>query len=283
MNRVLTIQDLSCVGKCALAAALPVISAMGAECCVLPTALLSTHTAFEHVHFRDLTDEMRPIMDVWAQEDLTFDVICTGYLGSTRQTALVGEAIDRFRGPNTRVIVDPVLGDHGRLYRGFDDSFVEAMRGLIRRADMILPNATEAALLLGRPCEEAPDEAAARALLAELTRLGPGMAVITGVRSGADRVGAAGLESGTGRCHLYTGPLLPGSYFGTGDLFASVLAGALARGAALDEGLRLAVNFVAESIWCTLADGQRRFYGVSFEPALGMLTRWAEDLCARRG
>ncbi len=276
MNRVLTIQDLSCVGKCALTAALPVISAMGVECCVLPTALLSTHTAFEHVYFRDLTDEMRPVMDAWAEEGLTFDVICTGYLGSTRQTALVGEAIDRFRGPRTRVIVDPVLGDHGRLYRGFDDSFVEAMHGLIRRADVILPNATEAALLLGRPCEEALEETAARALLSELSELGPGMAVLTGVRAGEDRVGAAGLESGTNRYHLHTGPLLPGSYYGTGDLFASVLAGALARGAGLDEGLRLAVDFVAEAIRQTLADGERRFYGVSFEAALGMLTRWAQ-------
>lgn len=277
MNRVLSIQDLSCVGKCALTAALPVISAMGAECCVLPTALLSTHTAFEHVHFRNLTDEMRPIMDVWAQEGLTFDVICTGYLGSTRQTELVSEAIERFRGPDTRVIVDPVLGDHGRLYRGFDDSFVAAMRGLIRRADVILPNATEAALLLGRPCEEPLDEVAARTLLPELLELGPGMAVLTGVRAGADRVGAAGLESGARNDHLHMGPLLPGSYFGTGDLFASVLAGALARGAGLDEGLRLSVDFVAESIRQTLADGQRRFYGVSFEPALAMLTRWAQE------
>lgn len=275
MNRVLTIQDLSCVGKCALTAALPVISAMGVECCALPTALLSTHTAFRYVHFRDLTGEMRPIMDVWAQEQLSFDVICTGYLGSVEQAQLVGEVIDRFRGPDTRVIVDPVLGDGGVLYRGFDDAFVRAMRELIRRADVILPNATEAALLLERPYAEDPGPEAAQALLAGLVELGPAMAVLTGVREGANRVGAAGLEAGRAEGCLYTGPLLPGSYFGTGDIFAAVLSGALARGASLDEGLRLAVDFVAECIRCTLADEQRRFYGVSFEPALGMLTRWA--------
>lgn len=269
MKRVLSIQDISCVGKCALGAALPVISAMGVECCVLPTAVLSTHTAFKHVHMRDMTEEIPAFAEAWAQEGIHFDAILTGYLGSVKQVSAVSDLIRRFRTPETRVIIDPVMGDHGKLYRGFDDAFVREMRALAAQADILLPNATEAALLTGLPYPETADGEQAETLLNGLMRLGPRCAVLTGVCDG-DQLGAASMAE-EGVMRLHTGPRLPGSYFGTGDLFAAVLTGALVQGAALEDGMALAVDFVAAAIRNTLNDPEKRFYGTSFEPSLGWL------------
>lgn len=275
MKRVLSIQSFACVGQMALGAALPAISAMGVECVPLPTAVLSSHTAFQHVHFHDLTGEMRAILDMWALENQKFDVICTGYLGSVEQIDIVGEIIDRFGGENVTVIVDPVMGDGGKLYSRFTGEFVAAMRRLVRRADVVLPNLTEAAALLDIPyCEQPEIEPLARAL----TELGAKRAVITGVQAGETQLGAAGYDSMTGEFSQTLAQKLPGSYFGTGDIFAAVLAGALAKGAPLDKGLKLAVDFVAECIRETIADEERRNRCTSFELALGTLARWAKEL-----
>ena len=268
MKRVLSIQSFACVGQMALGAALPVISAMGVECVPLLTAVLSSHTAFQHVHFHDLTAQMRPILDMWEKENQQFDVICTGYLGSVEQIDIVSEIIDRFGGEDVTVIVDPVMGDGGKLYSRFTDEFVAAMRRLVRRADVMLPNLTEAAALLDIPyCEQPEIEPLARAL----TELGA-------KHAGADRLGAAGYDSVSGVFSQTLSEKLPGSYFGTGDIFAAVLAGALAKGATLEKGLQLAVDFVAECIRATIADEERRNRCTSFELALGTLTRWTQQL-----
>ena len=241
----------------------------------LPTAVLSSHTAFQHVHFHDLTAEMRPILDMWEKENQKFDVICTGYLGSVEQIDIVGEIIDRFGGENVMVIVDPVMGDGGKLYSRFTGEFVAAMRSLVRRADVVLPNLTEAAALLDIPyCEQPEIEPLARAL----TELGAKRAVITGVQAGETQLGAAGYDSVSGVFSQTLAEKLPGSYFGTGDIFAAVLAGSLAKGAPLETGLRLAVDFVAECIRVTIADEERRNRCTSFELALGTLARWAQQL-----
>lgn len=269
------VQGMPCVGKVSLGAALPVVSVMGVECSVLPTAVLSKNTAAPHEHFRDMTADIRPILDAWEAAGITFDAICTGYLGSVAQTEAVGELIDRFRGPQTKVLIDPVMGDNGALYRRFDDTYVAAMRELVRRADVVLPNLTEAAALAGVPYSAEPD---VRALAEKLTQLGAGMVVITGVKEGEDRLGAAGYDARTQQFTAYTGPKLPGSYFGTGDIFGAVLTASLAKGAPLEKGLQLAVDFVCECIRVTLDDPQRRDYATSFELALGTLAQWAQQI-----
>lgn len=275
MKRVLSIQSFACVGQMALGAALPVISAMGVECVPLPTAVLSSHTAFQHVHFHDMTAQMRPMLDMWEKENQKFDVICTGYLGSLEQIDIVSEIIDRFGGEGVMVIVDPVMGDGGKLYTRFTEEFVSAMRRLVRRADVVLPNLTEAAALLEIPyCEDSEIEPMARAL----TALGAKRAVITGVQDGENRLGAAGYDSLSGVFSRTLSEKLPGSYFGTGDIFAAVLAGALAKGAPLDQALQLAVDFVSECIRVTLADEERRNRCTSFELALGTLAQWAQQI-----
>ena len=149
MKRVLSIQDISCVGKCSLTVALPIISAAGIETAILPTAVLSTHTAFKNFTFRDLTDDIQNISDTWKLENVTFDGIYTGYLGSFRQIDLVAKIFDDFNRPGMLRFVDPAMGDNGKLYPGFDEAFARKMGELCGKADIIVPNFTEAAFMLG--------------------------------------------------------------------------------------------------------------------------------------
>ena len=151
MKRVLTIQDISCVGKCSLTVALPIISAFGIETAILPTAVLSTHTMFKNFTFKDLTDELEKISDHWKKEQIGFDAIYTGYLGSFEQIDLVCEIVNILRDENTLVIVDPVMADNGKLYPGFTEEFAKEMAKLCSKADIILPNMTEASFMLGIP------------------------------------------------------------------------------------------------------------------------------------
>ena len=151
MKRIVTIQDISCVGKCSLTVALPIISAMGVEAAIIPTAVLSTHTMFKGFTFRDLTSDIEPIMEHWKNEGFKFDAIYTGYLGSFEQIELMHRLIAEFKGPKTKVIVDPCMADNGKLYPGFTPEFAKAMAGLCAEADIILPNLTEASFMLGEP------------------------------------------------------------------------------------------------------------------------------------
>ena len=182
MKRIATVQDLSCVGKCSLSIALPVLSAMGVECCVMPTAVLSAHTAFDGFVSRDLTDLLAPVSAHWQQLGLTFDALYTGYLASPAQVDFVEAFFDRFGGEHTLRFVDPVMADQGRLYAGFDDGFPEKMRRLCARADIITPNITEACLLTGTLYREQHDEDYVRALLEKLLAFGPRTVILTGVR-----------------------------------------------------------------------------------------------------
>jgi pyridoxine kinase len=258
-----------------IGAALPVISAMGVECVPLPTAVLSSHTAFQHFHFHDMTDQMDPIAGMWQLENQRFDVICTGYLGSVAQIDIVCGLIDRFGGEGVQVIIDPVMGDHGKLYSRFDDTFVSAMRRLVARADVVLPNLTEAAALLGIPYDANPD---AEQLARRLTGLGAKCAVITGVRGAENRLGAAVYDAQRDVFSCTLTDELPGSYFGTGDIFAAVLSAALAKGAAPEKALQLAVDFVSECIRATLNDPEARNRCTSFQLVLGKLAQWAQNI-----
>lgn len=278
MKRLLTIQDISCVGKCSLTVALPVLSVMGVEACVLPTAVLSSHTMFTHVNVHDLTEDILPILRCWQQEGIVFDGIYTGYLASKKQVALVRTLIRELRRPGCPVIIDPAMADNGALYRGFESDFIPEMAGLCAEADIVLPNATEAALLTGLPerrdsKKEYPDRKEAEALLRALTALGPGYAAITGVSTEPGKIGCMGYDSKTDRYFHYENTRLDRAYHGTGDIFAGTAAGALMRGMHLEEALSLAVDFTLETMKCTKNDRERRSYGVSFELALPWLVK----------
>ena len=272
MKRVVSIQDISCLGKCSLTVALPIISAMGVETCVVPTAVLSTHTGgFKNFTFHDLTQEIDPISDHWANENIHFDAIYTGYLGSFEQIDLVGKFFDRFGGDGTLVYADPAMADNGRLYAGFDDAFPQKMASLCAKADLIVPNITEAALLTGTPYRPQQDSAYARSLLLRLADLGARVSVLTGVDLGDGKTGILGYDRAQDTFFYYAHEKVETMFHGTGDIFASTCVGAMARGLDWKQALRLAADYTAQCIRVTLDDPTRPWYGVDFELALPYL------------
>lgn len=268
-KRVLTIQDISCVGQCSLTVALPILSACGVETCILPSAVLSTHTGgFDKPHIRDLTEDIPEIAAHWRSQGIKFDVIYTGYLGSIRQIDMVSEIMSTMLAPGGKTVVDPAMADHGRLYSGFDEAYAAAMGVLCAGADVVVPNVTEGCMLTGHPYTEAPDRETVDTLLAALHDMGAKSVVLTGVGDSPDQTGAAIWENG--EIHRHNQRKIPKSCHGTGDIFASVLAGALARGKALREAAALAADFTGQCIENTYRD-PAHWYGVKFEPALPML------------
>ena len=267
MKRILTIQDISCVGKCSLTVALPIISAAGVEAGILPTAVLSTHTAFPKFTFKDLTDEIQPIVDTFSELKLDFDAVYTGYLGSFEQLKLVGDFIDNSK-PDMAVFIDPVMADNGVLYKGFTQEFADNMAKLCAKADLILPNLTEASFMLREEYRESYDEEYIRSLLKQLTGLGAKRAALTGIGFRPDEIGFYMYDSTTDTYSHYYNEKLPVAYHGTGDVFASAVVGANMCGKSIEESLKIAVDFTLESIRKTMQDPDRRFYGVNFEEAL---------------
>lgn len=273
MKRIITIQDISCVGRCSLTAALPIISALGVETAILPTALLSTHTAFPKFTFRDLTDEMQPIADTWKELHIDFDAVYTGYLGSLRQIELVEHFINDFKTKNNAVFIDPVMGDHGVLYKGFTQEFADKMTQLCQKADIILPNLTEASFMLQIPYREDYTEADIRTILKQLTAHGTKCAALTGISLHENRIGVYCYDAEKDEYFSYFNEKMPSVFHGTGDVFASCALGAYVRGCSLPEALTLAVDYTLECIRLTLKDPNARFYGVNFEQALPILIR----------
>lgn len=272
MKRIITVQDISCVGKCSLTVALPVISAMGVEACVLPTAVLSTHTAFKGFTFRDLTADISNITAHWKQEKIGFDAIYTGYLGSFEQIELMHSLISDFGGGSTRVIVDPCMGDNGALYSGFTPDFAKAMAGLCSKADVIVPNLTEASFMLGIPYVEAGyTKEYIEDLVQKLAGLGSRRVVLKGVSFDDKKIGIVSYDSQNQKISWYFHEKMLQSFHGTGDIFASVLTGALVRGFELQEACRLAADFVVEAIRATLSHKDYNWYGVDFESAIPFL------------
>lgn len=267
MKRIMTIQDISCVGKCSLTVALPIISAAGVEAGVLPTAVLSTHTGFSKFTFCDLTGEINKISDTFRDLDIDFDAVYTGYLGSFEQLRLVGDFFDRF-GKDAVVVVDPVMADNGKLYSGFTPEFARSMGELCSKADIIIPNLTEAAFMLGEPYCPDYDEEYIRGLLRRLTDLGCGTAALTGIGFKDDEIGVYAYNKSTDSYFFYANEKLPCAFHGTGDIFASATVGALMRGYSTEESLRIAVDFVLECMKRTMNDPDHRFYGVNFEEAI---------------
>ena len=271
MKRIVTVQDISCVGKCSLTVALPIISAMGVEAAILPTAVLSTHTAFkEGFTVHDLSGEIAPINAHWKREGITFDAIYTGYLASFDQIDLVKQMAKDF--PEALLFVDPAMGDNGKLYYGFDEAFAHKMAELCAVADIVVPNMTEASYMLDIPyVAEGYDEAFVKDVLKRLCDMGAKRAVLTGVSLQEGSTGAMGYDSTTGEYFSYYHERIPVSYHGTGDVFASACVGALMRGKSLQEAIAVAADFTYESIRLTEAEENHNWYGVNFEQAFPML------------
>ncbi len=268
MKRILTVQDISCVGRCSLTVALPIISAAGVEAGVLPTAVLSTHTAFPKFTFCDLTPEIEKISETFSELDIGFDAIYTGYLGSFEQLRLVSELIDRNGGKDCAVIIDPAMADHGKLYHGFTPEFAKAMAGLCGKADLIIPNLTEASFMLDIPYTEQYDEQYIKDVLKKLCALGAKRAAITGVSLEGGKLGVYAYDSLTDEYFSYFNTHLPVAYHGTGDIYASATVGAIMRGHSVNSALAVAVDYTLECIKLTMEDEDRRTYGVNFEQAL---------------
>ena len=271
--RVAAIHDMSGFGRCSLTVAIPILSAMGVQCCPLPTAFLSTHTGgFEGFTFLDMTDEMPKVADHWASLGLTFQAIYSGFLGSERQIGVVEDFIHRFRGPDTVVVVDPVMGDHGKPYRTYTPELCGRMRDLAAQADVITPNLTEAALLLEEDYADLPrDEEGLRAWLERLSLDGRRSVVLTGVSLRPGAIGAGCFDRATGRIRFAMARQEPAQFPGTGDLFASVVLGAMLRGEPLETAAQRAAEFVQRCAAHTLALGTPVLEGVQFEPLLGEL------------
>ena len=269
--RIAAIHDLSCFGRCSLTIALPVLSAMGCQCCPLPTALLSAHTGFPGNTFLDLTAEMGRIADHWTAMDLQFDAIYSGFLGSADQVDTAARFFDTFKKSDTAVIVDPVMGDHGTAYRTCTPELCRGMRVLAENSDVITPNLTEAALLLDRPYEEI-QRTDAYEVVRRLSVGGRRSVVLTGYSSEPGQTGALCFDRDSGESKAVQTPREPQDFSGTGDLFASVLAGGVAKGVPLFQAAQAAADFVRDCIARTLAEGLTEQDGVDFEPLLGQLT-----------
>ena len=267
-KRILTIQDVSCVGQCSMTVALPILSACGHETCILPTALLSTHTGgFGKPAVAHMDDILDAMWQHWKENNITFDAILVGYLGSTAAIATTEKILEELLAPGGVSIVDPAMADHGKLYSGFDTEYARAMEGLCRRADIILPNITEAAMFAGEPFREELDEEYVRNLLKKLNH---SQVILTGVGYREGETGAALWEEG--KLSHYFHPKLGGSYHGTGDMFAACFAGAMMQGKTNLESVQIAVDFVGKAIENTQRS-PAHWYGVKFETALPELIR----------
>ncbi|MDY3281956.1 pyridoxamine kinase [Dysosmobacter sp.] len=277
--KVAAIHDLSGFGRCSLTVALPVLSAMGVQCCPLPTAFLSTHTGgFEGFTFLDMTEEMPKAARHWASLGLRFDAIYSGFLAGRRQIGIVADFIRTFRTPETRVIVDPVMGDDGSIYQTYTPELCAGMAELAELADVVTPNLTEAALLLGwdygslfRPGgRQDPDRLRRAAEL--LSRNGKRSVALTGVSEAPGRTGALCYDARSGSLETIQTDFGAHPLLGTGDIFASVLTGALVKGASLGEAARQASEFIRACAERTVAEDLPLREGVDFEPLLGLLT-----------
>ena len=273
-QKILTIQDISCVGQCSLTVALPILSAAGLETCILPSAVLSTHTAgFSGYTVRDLTADIPAIAAHWEKENIRFDAVYTGYLGSTEQIAYVKDIFARLLASGGVTVVDPAMADNGKLYPAFDMAYVEAMKSLAFSADVILPNITEACFLTGIEYRENYDEDYIASILDALTAAGAKTIVLTGVSYREGRTGVVVQDKGV-RSYYEHRRIAKGSH-GTGDVYASAFVGALLRGFSAKEAARIAADYTVLCIENTQGD-ESHWYGVKFEPVLPELIRMLE-------
>ncbi len=261
-KRILTMQDLSCVGQCSLTVALPVLSAYGVEAAVLPTAVLSNHTMFKSWSYLDLTPEIDNIYRYWKENGFRFDGFLLGYLGKKELMDIAERGFDEFSAEGAKIIIDPAFGDNGKLYGGFDADYVAAMRNLLRRADVILPNMTEVCFMTGLDYREKYDVDYVERAVLEMRKYTDATVIITGVELNG-KIGEA-INCG-GKTQYVFAELLPARLHGTGDIFAAVFAAEYLNGASLEESCAAAGNFVGD---CIRKTDKSHFYGANFEEVL---------------
>ena len=271
MKRILTIQDISCFGKCSLTVALPILSSMGIETVILPTAVLSTHTLFKGFTCKDLSDQLIPITNHWKEEGITFDAIYTGYLGTEEEIDTVIDIISAFRNEHTLVFVDPAMGDNGKLYPAFNEHYARKNADLCAVADIADPNIPEAAFLTGLPYREQYTEEYIREMLLALAELGTKVPILTGVSLSDGKTGAMGYDAEKKEFFSYQNDRVPAAYHGTGDVFYSVLAGEFLHGADRKKALKIAADYTALTIAETEKNPENPWYGVDFEGTIPAL------------
>lgn len=269
MKRILTVQDISCLGKCSITIALPVISALGSECVILPTALLSNHTLFKSFTVKDLSDQIEPICEKWIDEGVEFDAVYTGYLGSIGQIDMMKKLFSTFgRGGDTVIFVDPAMADNGRLYPAFDMAYARKNAELCACADIIVPNITEACFMTDMDYREEYDESYVKELLARLTKLGAGISVLTGVSLSEGRTGLMGYDRKKDEFYTYQNDRIGAMFHGTGDLFSATAIGELMKGRDWKDAMRIAADYTARTISVTMEDPKKPWYGVDFEATI---------------
>ena len=267
-KRILTIQDISCVGQCSMTVALPILSACGHETCILPTALLSTHTGgFGKPSVVPMDQKLDDFWKHWQDNGINFDAVLVGYLGSVEAIGMTERILSQMLAPGGISIVDPAMADHGKLYSGFDKAYARAMEKLCRKADIILPNLTEAAMLADMMYRENLEESYVCELLEKMDHP---CVILTGVGYGPGETGAAIFQKGALR--YYHHPKAEKNFHGTGDMFAACFTGALLQEKSLEESVKIAADFVCRSIENTIAEPVH-WYGVKFETALPDLIR----------
>lgn len=270
VKKVAAVHDLSGIGRVSLTVVIPILSSMGFQVCPLPTAVLSSHTQYSEFSILDLTDEMPKIIAEWKKLEIQFDAFYTGYLGSPRQVQIVSDFIDGFRQPDSLVVVDPVLGDNGRLYTNFDESMVREMRRLARKADVITPNLTELFYLMDKPYKADNTDEELKAYLRLLSDGGPQIVIITSVpvHEKNHQTSVYAYNRIGDRYWKITCPYLPAHYPGTGDTFTSVITGALLQGDSLPIALDRATQFILQGIRATFGYEYDTREGILLEKVL---------------
>lgn len=275
-NRAVLINDMSCLGRCSLTAAMPIISACGIESVPLPTGIFSAHTEFEGFVKEDLTDDIDKISNHWKSLGERFDCIYSGYLASCKQAESVKRFLLDFKKSDTLYIADPVMGDNGVFYKGIDDSFISEMRFLCSLADIIVPNVTEACMLTGMEITENYDMSFIKELLISLRNLTAARIVVTGVDFDDGQIGCAVYDSLMGRANMFFTPKSEGRFPGTGDVFASALTAAVMNGKDFFDAVQIAMGFTCKCVETTLETDTDRKYGLCFESEIKNLIKSVE-------
>lgn len=272
MKRIVTIQDISCLGKCSLTVALPIISATGVEVAIIPTAVLSTHTMFSNFTCKDLDDQIIPIENHWKQEGFEFDAFYTGYLASKEQIQKVINFIEDLKTPESLVIIDPAMADNGKLYPAFSEDFPAEMAKLCSKADIVLPNITEACLMTGTEYKAEYDREFAETVMKKLAEMGAKTVILTGATFDGN-YGVMTYDSKTDTFSTYFHTKHATSFHGTGDVFSSTFTGALVGGKSLEDSIKIAADYTSECIRITAEDKEGNWYGVNFEKAIPYLVK----------
>lgn len=270
MKRIVSIQDISCIGKCSETVALPIMSSMGIETAILPTSILSTHTAFKNFTFKNLADECRKIIKHWKKEKFEFDLIYIGYTGTEEILDLVLDFIDEFKTEKNIVIFDPAMADHGKMYSGINLNIVEKMKEVCKKANVLRLNLTESCFLIGEEYKERTSLEENKETAKKLTELGPQRVIITGVEKD-NKIGVIGYDKEIFYSNFEQKYNV--SYHGTGDVFTSVLAGCLVNGKTMQEAITTATKFTTECVRLTYEDKNGTKYGVNFEEAIPYLIK----------